>query len=57
MITNNKIFKLILVSIFIASFISYNIYNNKKIDSEFEKIEDESENIDEQLKRIMILNN
>ena len=57
MITNNKIFKLILVSIFIASFISYNIYNNKKIDSEFEEIEDESENIDEQLKRIMILNN
>tara|TARA_B100000579_G_scaffold344219_1_gene296629 strand:- start:2279 stop:2452 length:174 start_codon:yes stop_codon:yes gene_type:complete len=57
MITNNKFFKLILVSIFIASFISYNIYNNNKIDNEFEEIEDESESIDEQLKRLMILNN
>jgi len=57
MITNNKIFKWVVVLIFIVSFIFYNIYNNKKIDNEFEEMEDESENIDKQLKRLMILNN
>ena len=57
MITNNKFFKLIVVLILIVSFIFYNIYNNKKIDNEFEEIEDESESIDQQLKRLMILNN
>tara|TARA_B100001540_G_C15493241_1_gene500141 strand:- start:495 stop:668 length:174 start_codon:yes stop_codon:yes gene_type:complete len=57
MIINNKNFKWVVVLVFIVSFILYNVYNNKKVDNEFEVIQDESESVDEQLKRLMILNN
>tara|TARA_Y100000996_G_scaffold343119_1_gene280677 strand:- start:970 stop:1143 length:174 start_codon:yes stop_codon:yes gene_type:complete len=57
MIINNKNFKWVVVLVFIVSFILYNVYNNKKVDNEFEVIQDDSESVDEQLKRLMILNN
>ena len=56
-IMNNK-FLVGLVVAFIASFgIIYNLYQNKMIDDESELIQDDEESIEEELKRLMILNN
>ena len=57
MIMNNK-FLIGLVVAFLVSFvIIYNLYQNRMIDDESELIQDDEESIDEELKRLMILNN
>ena len=54
---NNK-FLIGLVVAFLVSFgIVYNLYQNKMIDDEYELIQDDEESIEEELKRLMILNN
>ena len=57
MIMNNK-FLIGLIVVFLISFvIIYNIYQNRMIDDESELIQDDEESIEEELKRLMILNN
>ena len=57
MIMNNK-FLIGLIVVFLISFvIIYNLYQNRMIDDEYELIQDDEESIEEELKRLMILNN
>lgn len=54
---NNKFLTGLVVAFLISFVIIYNIYQNKMIDDEFELIQDDEESIEEELKRLMILNN
>ena len=54
---NNK-FLIGLAIVFLVSFgIIYNLYQNRKIDNGSKLIQDDEESIEEELKRLMILNN
>lgn len=57
MIMNNKFLTGLVVAFLISFVIIYNIYQNKMIDDESELIQDDEESIEEELKRLMILNN
>tara|TARA_B100000401_G_C52750858_1_gene693140 strand:- start:62 stop:229 length:168 start_codon:yes stop_codon:yes gene_type:complete len=54
---NNKFLIGLLVAFIISVGIVYKLYQNKKNDDEFKLIQDNEENIEEELKRLMILNN
>ena len=54
---NNKFLIGLIVAFLISFVIVYNIYQNRMIDDESELIQDDEESTEEELKRLMILNN
>tara|TARA_Y100000766_G_C18542032_1_gene428751 strand:- start:162 stop:329 length:168 start_codon:yes stop_codon:yes gene_type:complete len=54
---NNKFLIGLLVVFIISVGIVNKLYKNKKNDDEFELIQDSEQNLEEELKRLMILNN
>ena len=54
---NNKFLMGIAVAFLLSIGIIYNLYQNRKINDESELIQDDEESIEEELKRLMILNN
>ena len=54
---NNKFLVGLVVAFLVLFGIIYNFYQNKMIDDEFELIQDDEESMEEELKRLMILNN
>ena len=57
MIMNNKFLIGLMVAFLVSFVIIYNLYQNRMIDDESELIKDDEESIEEELKRLMILNN
>ena len=54
---NNKFLIGLIVAFLISFVIIYNLYQNRMINNESELIQDSEESIEEELKRLMILNN